>query len=486
MLHGPPGTGKTTTVVATLQALRVLDLPENHRVLVCTPSNQSADLVVERMLERSDAYDRRELKKEILRVNALSRDPKDIPAAIKDVCPDPGTLPALHELKQKRMVVCTLCTAGKLYGIGDEGYDMLIVDEAGQATEQELLVALCLLRSAPVKGRIVLAGDHKQLGPIIRNVHCRRVGMDVSPLQRLMQSASEAACHTMLTHNYRAHPSIISLYNPTYDNRLIAASRSALHTLRFVNQVPFVGDHPVMALHVDGVEAQEADSPSWKNDLEAEAVIELVGMILSRTKARPADIVVLSGYAKQCTVLREQLRLRFYTAAEGTAFFLRNDERTRAQGRCPIEVCSVEKFQGREAPLVIMSCVRSRDLAAVQRDMYIGLGFLSNPQRLNVAISRPQAGLCIVGNLNLLANDPLWAQVLRRIAELGGLRRRAPGEHGFGIRYESMAWREVEAESRRMRDAYAKARDSAQNGTAPAGGPRSGATAEDLPWREHS
>jgi hypothetical protein len=88
---------------------------------------------------------------------------------------------------------------------------------------------------------------------------------------------------------------------------------------------------------------------------------------------------------------------------------------------CPVTVCSVEKFQGSEAPVVIMSCVRSRNLAAVRRDMYIGLGFLSNRQRVNVGISRAIAGLAIVGNLNLLACDPEWRRVITTASQEGGL-----------------------------------------------------------------
>jgi flagellar biosynthesis GTPase FlhF len=439
LLHGPPGTGKTTTVVGTLRALfelehlrydRVKGEGRSMRILVCTPSNKSADLVLQRFVADTPRDKRRALLARIMRVNAASRSWSEVPEDVRPYCDaSDNSFPDRDAVNRRDLVVSTLSTAGTLYGIGADPFDLLIVDEAGQCTEAELLVALCMLAFEEGHGRarVVLAGDHLQLGPQVRNALCRKTHLHWSPLQRLMTAANketrpELMCATMLRHNYRAHPGIVALYNPTYGGQLHAAAHSDVKTLQVSRRVaPWFSQGPVCAVHVDGAEAQEADSPSWKNDEEARAVVRIVRSLLAQRAVTPEQIVVLSGYAKQCSVIRKLLTEFFYHSTDTAGYALDANAKVKYQGKCPVTVCSVEKFQGSEAPVVIMSCVRSRNLAAVRRDMYIGLGFLSNRQRVNVGISRAIAGLAIVGNLNLLACDPEWRRVITTASQEGGL-----------------------------------------------------------------
>ena len=120
-----------------------------------------------------------------------------------------------------------------------------------------------------------------------------------------------------------------------------------------------------------------------------------------------ADIVVLSPYQKQCRKIRESIQKEFtYEVSQS------------------ITVCSIESFQGREAAVVILSCVRSLRVDEKNNDIVQGIGFLSQPKRLNVAISRAIAGLYIVGNIGLLQTDDGWRALIDKMVEVEAIRDR--------------------------------------------------------------
>jgi hypothetical protein len=225
--------------------------------------------------------------------------------------------------------------------------------------------------------------------------------MHHSTLYHLATDAAAQGAVTMLLETYRAHPEIVRMYQRPYDGRLIV--RTDPRHLSNVAKRVLPTRCPVMLCHVEGREEQERDSPSWMNRPEAEACMEFVQRLLSAGAAFD-DIIVLCPYAKQCEHLRHLLHGRF---RKGHAPFVPPPNWDQRQ---PIvRVATVEVYQGREARFVLLSCVRSAHVREIEGvDRKFNIGFTSNPERANVALSRARDGLVVVGNFTTLATSAVW------------------------------------------------------------------------------
>jgi DNA polymerase III delta prime subunit len=409
LLWGPPGTGKTTTVVAYIAAL-VLGAVQRISVLVVTPSNGASNLIVSKLLVALQR-DNRRCEKKILRVVAASRSPDEVPTDVRTCCcihdvfdSNQGKTiegfraPTRDEVDQASVVVVTLGSCGRLFGMHpDLAFTHVVVDEGGQATEPELAAALQFDGSP----RVVIAGDPKQLGPITVSMAARAKGMDRSPLVRLIEC--ENAKTTMLNECYRCHPSVLAAFNPVfYDGKLVSGDpRSVKFSTNAT--IPGFSEARVKWVHCRRAESYDRQSPSIMNVHEACEVVQEFKRLVDAGVSRD-DIVILAPYALQVKKIREMLRLPPTQLVDKT--WLSN------------HVTSVEAFQGREARVVILSCVRSPEHETESAELLAAdarrqLGFLSQPQRSNVSLSRAIDGMVVIGNLLLLANDSrVWGRVL--------------------------------------------------------------------------
>jgi helicase MOV-10 len=422
LLWGPPGTGKTTTLVAAVAVLMHAD-PDCH-ILVATPSNEAADLIVERL-----AADYGFTPASLLRVNGMMRPEANVKAEVLRFSTPDGmggfAFPSLARITAARVVVATLMTSGKIYasGVGEDHFTALAVDEAGHCTEAELLIA-CQAVGPKVRS-VLLAGDHKQLGAMVRAVPCVEGGMSVSPLERLMNDASVAPeCKVMLTQNFRSHPSILHVVNTVYDDKLTSHSvpcpvftaPTPTLSLSAGSAVPMSNDCPLLFVHHTGAESREHDSPSWQNVSEAHMVVQAAISLMIEEHVRPDDIVILSPYRQQVRKLEQILYNIFQTSYADLLVV-----NARGKRVSPIRVYTVEMYQGREARVVFVSTVRNRHAERVLSDKQLGIGFLGQPQRANVAMSRARDAMFVFGNAMLLATDALWKLYLERVDYLRGL-----------------------------------------------------------------
>ncbi|XP_008556332.1 probable RNA helicase armi [Microplitis demolitor] len=421
VIFGPPGTGKTITLCEAI--LQILTTIPESRILIATPSNSSANLIAERLLD-SNSLKPGDLVR-LVAHHCLSDD--SIPERLLPFCAT-GDLAAegsskrfeysgsgpminctMSVLGRHRITIGTCIALGLLHNMGfPRGhFSHILVDEAGQATEPEIMVPLSYIHSDT--GQIVLAGDPMQLGPVVSSRLAEHFGLAESYLVRLLQQfpyqrdnegfemGYDPRLITKLVINYRSLPEILELPNSLfYDSELVSNVSSTdspeAEILRSIaDELPSRdGQPPAVVFHgVNGENRQDSDSPSWYNPAEATQVY-LYLLKLYKRGFNENDIGIITPYQKQVAQIRSLL--------------------WELDMQLP-KVGSVEEFQGQERKIIILSTVRSCN-NFVSNDARHALGFVASPRRLNVAITRPRALLIIIGNPFLLAKDPCWRSVL--------------------------------------------------------------------------
>ncbi|XP_064616004.1 LOW QUALITY PROTEIN: RNA helicase Mov10l1-like [Liolophura sinensis] len=402
ILFGPPGTGKTVTVVESI--LQIFMKVPHSRIIACTPSNSAADLLTER-LQQSEQL----TTADMVRINALQRTEESIPDSIRPYCYDDTNL---QMVSHYRIIVCTCASAGMLLSLGIKvgHFTHVFVDEAGQATEPECLIPISLIGQSD--GQIVLAGDPHQLGPVLASKFAKSHGLELSLLERLtlmpvyrrdvsrFQHGYNPLLVTKLVDNYRSHESLLRLPSRLFyhDELCVKADPELTHSFTDWSNLPMKGC-PLIFHGVRGEDMRDGNSPSWFNPAETVQVIQYVQMLLHEEPHRiaPEEIGIITAYRKQV----EKIRLLM-----------------EKLGIPKIKVGSVEEFQGQERKAVIISTVRSTE-NLLRFDVRHNLGFLSNPKRFNVSITRAQALLIVIGNPFVLSQDPYWEPLIGYSVESG-------------------------------------------------------------------
>ena len=422
VVHGPPGTGKTTTVVEVIrQAVRC-----GLRVLVCAPSNLGVDNLLERLLRAGDRAVRLGHPARVLpelrayTLDALVEEHADVKLARKfakeafalfrkagkwtRAKPEPG---ARRDLRQEARallgdarklehqavervlgaaaVVCATLTGLDPEVLGKQRFDLAVIDEACQAAEPACWVPL--LRC----GRVVLAGDHCQLPPTVLSTEAARQGFAVSLQERLVGLFGPAVTRR-LDVQYRMHAAIMEFSSQEfYEGALRADAAVAGHLLC---DLPGVARGPltetaVMFLDTAGAgfeEAPEPDGASRLNEQEARLVASKVRALLEAGLA-PEAIGVIAPYSAQVRRLRDLLPV------------------------AGLEIDSVDGFQGREKEAVVLSLVRSNTEGEI--------GFLADVRRTNVALTRARRKLLVVGDSATLSVLPFYQRLFEYFESIG-------------------------------------------------------------------
>ncbi len=415
VIHGPPGTGKTTAVVELIrQAIR-----RGERVLACAPSNLAVDNLLERLLAADERAIRighparvlPELREHTLDLQVaahpdlkLAREWTKQAWALRRqaskftrAAPEKGArreqrdeakrlLSDARKMEERLIahlldsatVVCATLTGLDDELLGELPFDLAVIDEAAQTTEPACWIPL--LRAK----RLVLAGDHCQLPPTILSQEAQQLGFDVSLMERLVASWGDVISRRLTT-QYRMHEQIMRFSSDEfYDSSLIAADSVRGHLLA---DLPHVVDCSLVESAMqfidtagsDCVEQAESDGSSRNNPGEAEVVVRQVQELLSAGVA-PTEIAIITPYAAQARLLR--------TLVDNAA----------------IEIDTVDGFQGREKEAVVISLVRSNTTGEV--------GFLSDTRRTNVALTRARRKLIVIGDSSTLANHEFYRRML--------------------------------------------------------------------------
>uniref|UniRef100_A0A673M8R7 RNA helicase n=1 Tax=Sinocyclocheilus rhinocerous TaxID=307959 RepID=A0A673M8R7_9TELE len=398
LIFGPPGTGKTVTVVEAIK--QVNKSKATTHILACAPSNSACDLLCERLLGYVDAH-------RLYRLCAPSRDPRTVPQKL--------LVRHIHGVFLSYSLSTYFVLAGMLVsgGFAKGHFTHIFIDEAGQAVEPECIIGIAGLLD-PVKGQLVLAGDPQQLGPILRSPLAQLHGLGQSLLERLMtqnalyqksqdgHSGYDTRFVTKLLRNYRSHPAILKIPNELfYENELqVFANQMEREAFCCWEHLPKKG-FPVVFHGVMGKDDREANSPSFFNVTEIEVIVSYLNKLMQTQgkkglpKLSANDIGIITPYRKQVEKIRKALN----TVAELNKWK-------------DIKVGSVEEFQGQERKVIVVSTVRS-SVNYVKMDQDFNIGFLSNEKRFNVAMTRAKALLAVVGNPVILSKDPTWQRFIR-------------------------------------------------------------------------
>lgn len=458
LIHGPPGTGKTTTVIEVIRQA----VEQDDAVLATAASNTAVDNIVrflveagvdvvrvghparvtERLHERTLAAriesNERYQKAETLRSEAMELKDKQeslTPPSgryrrgmsnerIKDLAEE-GTgargvaperiqemaefldledeIDALFEkaerceqeaIEQELLDADVVCTTNASAGremFDPMVFDLLVIDEATQATEPSCLIPITMAE------RVVLAGDHRQLPPTVKSQQAAEQGLEQSLFEKLANRCGETIM-SQLDRQYRMHTDIMRFPNEQfYDGSLKAADAVAEHTLSAIGvdlddvdgwrRSIIDPDEPLVFLDTAALDAHEHSrhgSTSRENEKEAEIVTRLIEGFRDAGVSDQA-MAVIAPYQDQVDQLR-----------------------SRCDG---IEIDTVDGFQGRESEVVIISLTRSNE----QGD----IGFLDDIRRLNVALTRARRKLVVIGDSTTVRSDDLYAQFIDAVKTHG-------------------------------------------------------------------
>ncbi|KAK3259889.1 hypothetical protein CYMTET_31130, partial [Cymbomonas tetramitiformis] len=288
-------------------------------------------------------------------------------------------VPKLAQLKSYRLLVTTCTTSGLLSTMGLEPghFTHVLIDEAGEAMLAEAMVPLSLAADNAI---LMLAGDSKQLGPVVRSAVAKSRGLQVSLLEvaeehglsaprpgdgAIVPWSTETKAAHMGRHlcglrvSYRAHPSLLTLFSaPFYDSTLQPGAALPMVSGYIGWSQLLNPQFPAMFEHLNAVDARDDDSPSWFNMREVDYVKKLVDKLLSRG-TRPKDIGIITPFQKQVHKIRAAFG---WDRRSNRNIGRKNRDRggvadieSAGTVYTGIRVGTVEKFQGMERHVIIIS-----------------------------------------------------------------------------------------------------------------------------------
>lgn len=417
IVHGPPGTGKTTTLVEAISEV----LRREPQVMVCAQSNTAVDWICQQLSDRGIA---------VLRIGNPSRvtetmlantyehrfeshpdypDLWQIRRSIRQLYSQPRKargenfhqkIARLREradeiemrirhtlFDQSRVIACTLTGAANQLLVGQH-YHTLFIDEAAQALE-----AACWIPLQRVD-RVILAGDHQQLPPTIKSPEAMRAGLGRTLMEQVAQRKPEVV--RLLRVQYRMNEALMRFSSEWFYHGLLEAAPEVRHR-SLLDDV----DDPLVWIDTPTEAAEQFVGSSYGriNKTEASLTLQALHHYVERIGrhrliAERVDFAIISPYRAQVQYLRN---------------LVRHDEMLRPL-RKQITVNTVDAFQGQERDVVMVSLVRSNEQGQI--------GFLSDLRRMNVAITRARFKLIILGSKDTLCQHKFYKKLFDRCRQV--------------------------------------------------------------------
>ena len=410
IVHGPPGTGKTTTLVeAIYETLR-----RENQVLVCAQSNMAVDWISERLVDRgvnvlrignptkvndkmlSFTYERRfadhpdypqlwSIREAIrkLRQNRKRRRDEGYHQKIERLKSRATELEIRINAElfgEARVIASTLAGSASRLLVGQK-FGTLFIDEAAQALEPACWIAI---RRA---SRVVLAGDHCQLPPTVKSIEALRGGLGTTLMERIVRQKPDVV--TLLKTQYRMNEQIMRFSSDWFYGGMVEAAPQ----IRFRGILDF--DNPMAWIDTADVEGKEefvGESFGRINRAEAQLTLDTLQEYFTKIGKQRIldeciDVGVISPYRAQVQLLRRLIKKKeFFKPYRGL-----------------ISVNTVDGFQGQERDIIVISLVRANADGQI--------GFLSDLRRMNVAITRARMKLIILGDVQTMTRHPFYKKL---------------------------------------------------------------------------
>lgn len=418
IVHGPPGTGKTTTLVEAVYET----LHRENQVLVCAQSNMAVDWISEKLVDRgvsvlrignpsrvndkmlSFTYERRfeshpdypqlwSIRKAIRELYARSRKGAEREAvrqkinSLKDRATELEIRINESLFSEARVIACTLVGSANRLLTGQK-FGTLFIDEAAQALE-----AACWI---PIRkaDRVILAGDHCQLPPTVKAPEALRAGLGHTLMQTIVKSKPDTV--SLLKLQYRMNDEIMRFSSEWFYGGMLQSAPE----VKYRSILDF--DTPIEWINTEGLDCNEefiGENYGRINKSEAELSIkQLKGYITKIGRERfldeRIDVGMISPYKAQVQYLRRLVR--------NDAFF--------KPYRQAITINTVDGFQGQERDVILISLVRANEEGQI--------GFLNDLRRMNVAITRARMKLIILGDASTLTRHAFYKKLYTYIESL--------------------------------------------------------------------
>lgn len=443
LISGPPGTGKTKTVVET--AMQLLNSHVTDHILICAPSESAADTLALRLKEYLSTT-------ELLRLNGPWRADNEVAPALMQYTYMEAEIFALPPFKQLMAynIVVTSCrdaailvearlTNTDLWTLETNMLEVfksenanppsklhwgaLLLDEAAQGTELDVLSAISAVCPPPnypanhSQPLFIMAGDEKQLGPktsspdpnVAQSLFARLFNRPIYKTHPLTRTNTRPSTgppvlrksmlpilyppFANLTRNYRSHPAILSVPSNLFYADTLIPEATIPHTPLQSSTLWHGAKWPVLFVPHVYVEELERDKGGWYNAEEARMACNFAAHLIRHDGVAQSDIAIISPFAAQVKRIRAVIRASEF-------------------GFWDVNIGPLEAFQGLEKRVVIVATTRTRGKHFVERDVERGLGLIHQPRKMNVALTRAKEALIVLGSASALAKDKHWMQFL--------------------------------------------------------------------------
>jgi ATP-dependent RNA/DNA helicase IGHMBP2 len=402
VVHGPPGTGKTTTLVEGIVQLML----QGNKIAVTAPTNTAVDHIAEELLKigvdllrvgntvkmSDEIYKKslegrmvnsavsKEIKKLKIRAEELrkmanqykrnfgkaERDQRNL--LLNEVKSYRKQIKDIQKYEEDKLLESISVIVGTPVGLYEfhqknKMFDVIVIDEAGQLIEP---LAWSII---PLAERVILAGDPFQLPPTVLSKEAENEGLGISVLERVYPKCQSVY---FLDVQYRMPPEIVAFSNQYFYNSNIKSFKNSL-----INSIVYYDTSGT------GYEEESGeDGMSLMNSGESQLVLSILKQF-----DIPENVVVISPYSGQVKLLAESLDSN-------------------------IKVSTIDSFQGQESEVIIISLVRSNDIGDI--------GFLKDYRRMNVALTRAKSKLIVIGDSATLSTDSFYQQFLDYIEQVQG------------------------------------------------------------------
>ncbi|WP_159467736.1 AAA domain-containing protein [Dyadobacter sp. 3J3] len=428
VVHGPPGTGKTTTLV---EAIKALIKQDKKQILVVAPSNTAVDLLSEKLSDQGlnvlrvgnparvserlmsltldskmsahpGMKEMKTLKKQANEYKNMAHKYKrsfgkaereqrkalfdEAHRIMKDVGKSEQYI--IDDLVAKAQVITATLVGSNHYTVRNLKYNTVVIDEAGQALEPACWVPILKAQ------KVILAGDHCQLSPTIKSNEAAKKGLATTLLEKCVAMHPESV--TLLEEQYRMNEQIMGYSSKVFYDDKLKANISVAHHVLFPDAVPLEFIDTAGCGFDEKLEGTSSTNPE-----EAAFVFKHLGQLVAELAAKTGangallysketfpSIAIISPYKQQIYILKDQL-------LHSPALQIYGDK---------ISVNTIDSFQGQERDVVYISMTRSNPEGEI--------GFLSDIRRMNVAMTRARKKLVVIGDSATLSSLPFYSDFI--------------------------------------------------------------------------